>query len=88
MKSVRFSKPGLASITCSKISNIPYNLIFTTKFNSSILITIISWNYLNLFGGSATMSYRYNYLAGPPYWSWKTPSDMPTTTRGIPANQE
>jgi hypothetical protein len=31
------------SITCSKIENIPYNLIFKTKFNdSSILITIIS----------------------------------------------
>jgi len=31
------------------ISNIPYNLIFTTKFiDSSILITIISWDYLNL----------------------------------------
>ena len=29
--------------------NIPYNLIFTTKFNdSSILITIISCDYLNL----------------------------------------
>ena len=38
-----------ASITCSTISNIPYNLIFTTKFNdSSILITIISCDYLNL----------------------------------------
>ena len=24
-----------ASITCSTISNIPYNLIFTTKFNDS-----------------------------------------------------
>ena len=37
------------SITCSTISNIPYNLIFTTKFNdSSILITIISCDYLNL----------------------------------------
>ena len=35
------------SITCSK--HILYNLIFTTKVNdSSILITIISWNYLNL----------------------------------------
>ena len=34
---------------CSEISNIPYNLIFTTKFNdSSILITIISCDYLNL----------------------------------------
>jgi hypothetical protein len=36
-------------LTCSTISNIPYNLIFTTKFNdSSILITIISCDYLNL----------------------------------------
>ena len=34
---------------CSKIENIPYNLIFITKFNdTSILITIISWDYLNL----------------------------------------
>ena len=49
MKSINCSKPGYASITCSKISNVPYNLIFTTKFNdSSILITIISWDYLNL----------------------------------------
>ena len=38
-----------SSITCSKISNIPYNLVFTTKFNDfSILFTIISWDYLNL----------------------------------------
>ena len=37
------------SITCSKISNISYNLIFTAKFtDSSILITIITWDYLNL----------------------------------------
>jgi hypothetical protein len=36
-------------ITCSTISNIPYNLIFPTKFNDfSILIKIISWHYLNL----------------------------------------
>jgi hypothetical protein len=49
MKSVNCSKPGFTSITCSKISNIPYNLIFKTKFNdSSILITIISCDYLNL----------------------------------------
>ena len=49
MKSVNWSKPGYASITCSTISNIPYNLIFTTKSNdSSILITIISCDYLNL----------------------------------------
>jgi hypothetical protein len=40
MKGVNCSKPGYASITCSKIKNIPYNLFFTTKFNdSSILIT-------------------------------------------------
>ena len=38
-----------SSITCSKISNIPYNLVFTIKFNDfSILFTIISWDYLNL----------------------------------------
>jgi hypothetical protein len=49
MKSVNFSKPGYESVTCSKIENIPYNLIFTTKFNDSwILITIILWDYLNL----------------------------------------
>ena len=49
MKSVNWPKPGYASITCSTISNIPYNIIFTAKFNdSSILITIISCDYLNL----------------------------------------
>jgi hypothetical protein len=49
MKSVNWPKPGYVSITCSTISNIPYNLIYTTKFNdSSILITIISCEYLNL----------------------------------------
>jgi hypothetical protein len=33
----------------SNISNIPYNLIFTAKFNdSSILIAIFSCDYLNL----------------------------------------
>ena len=49
MKSVSWFKPGYASITCSTISNIPYNLIFTIRFNySSILITIISCDYLNL----------------------------------------
>ena len=46
MKSIKRSKPG---ITCSKIENTPYNLMFTTQFNdSSILITIISCDYLNL----------------------------------------
>ena len=49
MKSVSCSKPGYASITFSNILNIAYNLIFTAKFNdSSILITIISCDYLNL----------------------------------------
>jgi hypothetical protein len=49
-------------ITCSKISNIPYNLILTTKFNdSSILITIISSDYLisslaNEYVGDVTIS--------------------------------
>ena len=43
------SKPGYTSITCSKIEHIPYNLIFTTKFNDSLIsITIISWDYLNM----------------------------------------
>ena len=47
MKSV----PGYIStcITCLQIELIPYNLIFTTKFNDSlILIMIISWAILNL----------------------------------------
>ena len=49
MKSVNWTKSGYASITCSTISNIPYNLILATQFNdSSILITIISCDYLNL----------------------------------------
>ena len=44
MYSVNWPKPGYATI-----SNIPYNLIFTAKFNdSSILITIISCDYLNV----------------------------------------
>ena len=49
MKSVYCSRPGYTNITCSKILNIPCNLLFATKFNdSSILITIISLDYLNL----------------------------------------
>ena len=41
-------KSGYTSITSSQISNISYNVIFTTKFNDfSILISIISWDYLN-----------------------------------------
>ena len=40
---------GSHYITYTHLSNIPYNLIFTTKFNDSfILITIISCDYLNL----------------------------------------
>ena len=50
MKSVNCSKPGYTSITCSKNEHIPYNLIFATKCNDSlILIIIISLDYLNLF---------------------------------------
>jgi hypothetical protein len=49
MKSINWHKPGYASITCSTISNILYNLFFTAKYNdSSILITILSCDYLNL----------------------------------------
>ena len=49
MKSVNCSKPGYTSIICSRIENILYNINFTIKFiDSSILITIISWDYLNL----------------------------------------
>jgi hypothetical protein len=47
--SLNCPKPGYTRITCSTILNIHYNLIFATKFNhSSILITIISCDYLNL----------------------------------------
>ena len=35
MKSVNCCKTGNTSANCSKISNIPSNLIFTTKFNDS-----------------------------------------------------
>ena len=49
MKRINCSKPGYTSITCSNIEHIPYNLIFTTKFNDSlILIMTISWDYVNL----------------------------------------
>ena len=43
-------KANICIINCSKIANIPlYNLIFTININvSSILITIISCDYLNL----------------------------------------
>jgi hypothetical protein len=51
MKSVNCSKPGYTSITYSQMEQISYsyNSILTTKNNdSSLLITIISWDYLNL----------------------------------------
>ena len=49
MKNVNCSKPDYESITSSKIEHISYNLIFTAKCNdSSILMTIISYDYLNL----------------------------------------
>ena len=39
----------MKSVNYPKIEHIPYNLIFTTKFNdSSILVTIMSCDYLNL----------------------------------------
>jgi len=66
MKSVNCSKPGY-TVSCSKIENMLYNLIFTTKFNdSSILITIISWDYLNLslaneYVGEVTITWVIKY---------------------------
>jgi hypothetical protein len=46
---VVYEKHKLFQIS-SIISNNPYNLIFTKKINdSSILITIISWEFLNLW---------------------------------------
>jgi hypothetical protein len=49
MKRVSCSKPGYTSITYLYIEHIPYNLIFTTKCKDFlILITIMSWDYLNL----------------------------------------
>ena len=62
MKSINCTKP-----TCSKISNIPYDLILTTQFNdSSILIMIISCDYLNLslaneYVGDVTMDTNPGY---------------------------
>ena len=37
MKIVNCSKSGH---TCSKIEHIPYNLIFTTKFNDSLILIL------------------------------------------------
>jgi hypothetical protein len=38
MKSINFSKADYTSITCSKILNIPYYLICTTKFVDSLIL--------------------------------------------------
>ena len=74
----KYNQPGYTSITCSTISNIPYNLIFTTKFNdSSISITIISFDYLNLSladehvgdGTIPTQVIKYNQNFLPADWS-------------------
>ena len=55
---LNIEQPGYTRITCSKIENILYNLIFTTKFNDTlILITIISCDYLN-------MSLAHEYVDG------------------------
>jgi hypothetical protein len=64
MKSVNWPKPDYTCITCSTISNIPYNLIFTTKFNgSSILITIIS-HYHSKKSLNSFIRIDRNYLFG------------------------
>jgi hypothetical protein len=39
MERVKWPKPGYASIICSTISNINYNLVFTTKFNDSSILS-------------------------------------------------
>ena len=45
--SINCSKLGFESIIGSNIENSPYSLIFATQFNdSSVLITIILWDYL------------------------------------------
>jgi hypothetical protein len=60
MKNLIGSKPGYANITCSNIEHIPYNLIFTTKFNDSVvLVMIISWDYLNL---SLVNEYNHHFV--------------------------
>ena len=67
MKSVNCSKPGYTSITCWKIEHIPYNLIFTTKCNdSSDLITIVSWDYLNLSLAKEYLGDNHNTNPGHP----------------------
>jgi len=51
----------------------PYNLIFTTKFNdSSILITIIAWDYLNL-----SLANEYVTNPGNQVWQMLLQADQP-----------
>ena len=45
MKSVNWPKPDYA------ISNIPYNLIFTTKFNESLIYDYFMWQFEFIVGG-------------------------------------
>ena len=40
MKNLIGSKPGYANITCSNIEQIHYKLIFTTKFNDSVVLVV------------------------------------------------
>jgi hypothetical protein len=62
----------------SKIENSPYNLMFTTQFNdSSILITIISWDYLNL---SKVCNKWFNTWAFP-YWPYHPSTHIGTRLR-------
>jgi len=70
---------GYTSITYSKIENIPYNLMFTTKFNDfSVLISIISWDYLNL-------SLANEYAGGVKYQPRL--ASITNVGSGVPANQ-
>ena len=70
---------GYTIIICSKFEHIPYNLIFTTEFNDfSILISLISWDYLNV-------SLAMNMLAKSQYQPRL--SSITNVAPGVPANQ-
>ena len=56
---------GCYNYNLFKIENIPYNLICTTKLNDSlILITIISWDYLDLPLANEYIVLRHNTKPG------------------------